>query len=468
MLTLSLAQLVNITVGQLVNDPDQVQANLQVCGASIDSRSIQHGMLFIALHGERVDGHEFVAAAQLAGACAAVVEHPVDSDLPQVLVADAAAALLDIASYWRKQFDIPVIGITGSNGKTTVKEMLASILVKAGYDALVTSGNRNNELGLPLMLLEMNQNHQLVVLEMGAGQPGDIRLLAELAQPHIGVITHIGPAHLQRLKNLQGVARTKAELFEYLATDGLAIYPLNSEQVDCLQQAAGQRQTRTFGEQPIADVSWQEHAGVMHLSSAEGGFSCRLQVPGKHNRDNAAAAAAAALALRISPAYIAEGLSHYQGYQGRLQRKAGINGAVIIDDTYNANPSSLIAALQTIVETDQQRECWLAMGDMGELGENGGQWHWHVGEQARAQGIHRLYATGELSRKAVAGFGEGAQHYVEKNVLIEALRNDIHAQVSLLVKGSRSAGMEQVVDALTVADYPTYLEETMVHHGRTS
>ncbi len=449
MLRLTLEEIARLTDGQL---SDGCQPAQQVHGVAIDSRALRPGMLFAAFRGERVDGHDFLSAADKAGAAAALVERHVDNDLPQVLVSNVGKALRVLAGYWRQQFEIPIVGITGSNGKTTVKEMLAAIVSAAGRRALVTSGNRNNELGLPLMLLELSSDHQLAVLEMGAGQPGDIQLLAELAKPQIGVITHIGPAHLERLKNLEGVARTKAELFTGLLPGGKAIYPVASEHADILQRAAAQGEVCTFGsdQSTAADMRWREVGGTLHLSSPQAELSCRLQVPGRHNRDNAAAAAAAALALQLDPDVIATGLSSYRGYQGRLQRKAGMRGSVIIDDTYNANPGSLSAALQSLAETDTDRERWLVLGDMGELGQQSSQLHRRAGEQARESGISRLYVTGELSRHAVGGFGAGAQHYPEKSELIEALQNQLHAQISLLVKGSRAAQMEQVVNALTV------------------
>ncbi len=454
MLKLSLTEVAKITGGKL---SDEQAGQQQVSGVDIDTRTLQQGMLFAAFKGTRVDGHDFVPAAQAAGAVAALVERQLEGQLPQVVVSDVHQALLKLAAYWRKQFNLPVIGVTGSNGKTTVKEMLAGILAAAGYKALITTGNRNNELGLPLMLLELNQQHQVAVLELGAGQPGDIHLLAELAQPQIGIITHIGSAHLERLKNLEGVARTKAELFANLQADGLAIYPLCCEHVELLRQAAGNLNSQTFGSRQAADVHWHETAGVVHFSFAGGELDCRLQVPGRHNRDNAAAAIIAALAMQIDPAVIAVGLSSYAGYQGRLQRKAGMRGSIIIDDTYNANPGSLTAALESLAETDNDRECWLALGDMGELGQQSPQLHWQAGEQARASGISRLYATGELSRHAIAGFGAGAEHYPEKTMLIDALQDQLNAQVSLLVKGSRAAGMELVVNALTVIDCDRHL-----------
>lgn len=455
MMYLSVADIASITAGQLVNvdSPEQM-----VTGVGIDTRMLQADMLFVAFKGEQVDGHDFLDAAQQAGAAAALVEHQVDNPLPQVIVADVHQALMQLAEHWRAQFDPLVIGITGSNGKTTVKEMLAAILASAGIRALVTSGNRNNELGLPLMLLELDQRHQVAVLEMGAGQPGDIQLLAELAKPDIGVITHIGPAHLARLGSLEGVARVKSELFQQLPEDGLAIFPQQAMHSGILQAAANCKK-QSFGsskdsqrdQQPLADIHWRSADSSMVLSTPQGDLTIELQVPGEHNCNNAAAAASVAVALGVQTKHISAGLGIYRGYRGRLQRKAGIQGSIIVDDSYNANPASLMAALQVLSETDQHRERWLAMGDMGELGEQGPQLHLNAGEQARAIGVNRLFATGELSRQAVLGFGEGAQHFADKVTMIEALREHLHGQVSLLVKGSRAARMEQVVNALTIA-----------------
>lgn len=448
MMHLTLDQVTNITKGKLHTVGEPV---VEVTGAVIDSRELTNGNLFIAFNGENVDGHDYLQAAQAAGAAAALVERWIDIDLPQVVVTNTQAALWALAKYWREQFELPVIGITGSNGKTTVKEMLASILTVAGQQILVTKGNRNNELGLPLMLLELEPQHQAAVLEMGAGQPGDIRLLASLAQPHIGVITHIGPAHIERLGSVYGVAQTKAELFACLPDDGVAIYPQQAEHVEVLEQAAGERTLMTFNGLSSADVHWQINNQQVSIHHAGDKAKVQLQVPGRHNISNATAATSAALAMGVSLADIAQGLSAYQGYRGRFQRKAGMYGSVIIDDTYNANPGSLAAALETLAETDSDRERWLAMGDMGELGNHGAQLHMSAGQQARASGVSRLFASGDLCRNAISGFGEGAEHFGEQAMLIEALQNALHSQVSLLVKGSRSASMETVVKALTLS-----------------
>ncbi len=447
MMELKLSEAAAITEARLLpgNAADSV-----IRGVAIDTRQLLPGNLFAAFKGEQVDGHAYLPQAQAAGAAAALVTHPVASELPQLVVKDALQALHALAANWRQRFSLPVVGITGSNGKTTVKQMLASILDAAGSKALVTSGNRNNELGLPLMLLELNQQHQAAVLEMGAGQPGDIQLLAALAQPDIGVITHIGPAHLERLGSLRGVAKTKGELLAGLPSGGLAIFPDNARHVELLRQAAGSRRSQTFGTADSADMRWSTKLDELHLRSTQQHLVCWMQVPGEHNCSNAAAAAMAALALGIEPGCIVQGLNDYQGYHGRLQRKPGVHGAVIVDDSYNANPASLAAALDALAVTDRSRERWLALGDMGELGNAAERLHRQAGEQARTSGIQHLFATGELCRAAVQGFGAGAQHYPDQPAMIAELRRLLHQQVTLLVKGSRAAGMERVVEALTL------------------
>ncbi|MEO7072621.1 MAG: UDP-N-acetylmuramoyl-tripeptide--D-alanyl-D-alanine ligase [Rhodanobacter sp.] len=428
-------------------------ADAGVAGVTVDSRRVRPGDLYVALRGERVDGHDYVAAAAAQGASGALVTRKVDCDLPQVLVADATLALGDLASAMRAQRDVRVVGITGSNGKTTVKTLVAGILAGHGRTH-VSAGNHNNELGLPLSLLAMPADTQFAVFEMGAGKPGDIAYLAGIARPDVGVVTLIAPAHLQRLGSIEGVAQTKGALYEALPADGVAIINADDAFAPFFAGLAGPRRVLHFGLAKPAEVSARdiEHAeaGSRFVLVTPGGEAAvRLPLPGRHNVLNALAAAAVALALDVPLATIVAGLDQARGVSGRLQRCAATDGGTLIDDTYNANPGSMAAAIDTLLLS--AGEHWLVLGDMAELGAAAQALHATLGVQARERGVDRLLAVGALGVATVAGFGAGGEHFADKDALIAALRGQLHAGVTCLVKGSRSAGMEQVVAALADA-----------------
>ncbi|MHB1057799.1 MAG: UDP-N-acetylmuramoyl-tripeptide--D-alanyl-D-alanine ligase [Rhodanobacter sp.] len=424
--------------------------DVEVTGVAIDTRKLQPGDLFVAIKGERADGHDYLAEAAARGAVAALVTRKVDSELPQVLVNDAGLALGDLASAVRAQRDVRVVGITGSNGKTTVKTLVASILSCHGRTH-VSAGNYNNELGLPLTLLAMPQDTEYAVLEMGAGKPGDIAYLAAIARPDIGLVTLIAPAHLARMGSIEGVAETKGALYQALPADGIAIINADDAFASFFGGLAGARKVLRFGlEQPAdvgADIVEQRVDGSRFvLGTPQGDAEVALPLPGRHNIANALAATAVALALAVPLDTIVAGLEQVPGVAGRLRREVAAGGWTLIDDSYNANPSSMAAAIDTLLLAAGER--WLVLGDMAELGADARALHAGIGARARVRGVDRLFAVGPLGAATVEAFGAGGEHFEDKAALIAALQAQLHAGVTCLVKGSRSAGMEQVVAAL--------------------
>jgi UDP-N-acetylmuramoyl-tripeptide--D-alanyl-D-alanine ligase len=432
------------TRGRLLGDDVTIQ------GVNIDTRKLKPGDLFVAIKGERVDGHDFAAEAAAQGALALLVTRRLNSALPQILVDDTQLALGDLASAVRAQSDVRVVGITGSNGKTTVKTLAASILARQGRTH-VNAGNYNNELGLPLTLLAMPADAQYAVLEMGAGKPGDIDYLAAIARPDIGLVNTIAPAHLERMGSVEGVAETKGALYQSLPADGIAIINADDAFARFFEGLAGSRQLLRFGLEQPAEVSAQIieqrlDGSRFVLRTPLGEAEVQLPLPGRHNIANALAAAAIGLALRVPLSSIVEGLQDAPVVAGRLNQQAMPGDWTLIDDSYNANPGSVAAAIDTLALATGER--WLVLGDMAELGGDARALHAAIGRQARARGIERLYAVGPLSAATVQAFGTGATHYSEQSALIDALRTQLHAGVSCLIKGSRSAAMDRVVAAL--------------------
>jgi UDP-N-acetylmuramoyl-tripeptide--D-alanyl-D-alanine ligase len=422
----------------------------EITGVAIDTRKLQPGDLFVAIKGERADGHDYLDEAAARGAVAALVTRKVDGELPQVLVNDTELALGDLASAVRAQRDVRVVGITGSNGKTTVKTLVASILSRHGRTH-VSAGNFNNELGLPLSLLSMPQDTEYAVFEMGAGKPGDIAYLAAIARPDIGLVTLIAPAHLARMGSIEGVAETKGALYQALPADGIAIINADDAFASFFGGLAGARRQLRFGlDQPAdvgADIIEQRVDGSRFvLSTPHGDAEVALPLPGRHNIANALAATAVALALEVPLETIVTGLEQVPGVAGRLRRETMDGGWTLIDDSYNANPSSMAAAIDTLLLAGGER--WLVLGDMAELGADARALHAGIGVRARERGVDRLFAVGPLGVATVEAFGAGGEHFDDKAALIAALKSRVHAGVTCLVKGSRSAGMEQVVAAL--------------------
>lgn len=419
-------------------------------GVSTDSRTLKPGALFFALRGPNFDGHDHLADAQAAGAAAAVVEHGTDVTLlPQVQVADTRQALGDLASAWRRHCGTPLVAVTGSNGKTTVKEMCRSILARRG-SVLATEGNLNNEIGVPLTLLRLTRQHRHAVVEMGASSAGEIRYLAGMARPDVALITNAGPAHLAGFGSVEGVARAKAEIFSGLAAQGMAIINADDPHAELWQELAGGHQQLLFGLDNNAPVSarWQATAAGsrVELHTPAGDVTVQLPLPGRHNVMNLLAAVSVALTLDIDLETIRAGLEGMQGVTGRMSGLLAAGGARLIDDSYNANPLSLQAAIDVLA--DQPARRILVIGDMGELGEEAAHLHFEAGQYARKKGIDALYSLGSLSRECSAGFGIGAQHFSELPGLLEALAAVLDSHTTVLVKGSRSAHMERVVAAL--------------------
>ncbi len=421
-----------------------VDSQLGFTGVTTDSRAVVPGMLFAAMAGAQVDGHDFIDQAVAAGAVAVLVERPVDCPVPQLRVANTLHALGELARAWRQSLAPRVAAITGSNGKTTTKELLASILRQSG-SVHATAGNYNNELGLPLTLFGLSASHQFAVLEMGAGKAGDIRYLAGIAEPEVGLITNVGPAHLEGFGDEEGVARAKGELYAALPASGFAVLNLDEPYLPLWQGLLQCQQVLTFGHSPAADVRLTPAASGPRVSTPAGAFDLQLNLPGAHNVQNALAATAMALALDQSLDDIHAGLAATRPVAGRLNVQRARGGWLVIDDSYNANPASLKAALEVL--TAEPGEAWLALGDMRELGANSDQLHATMGEMARTLGVVRLLAYGPRSRQSVQAFGAGGEHFSSREELLEALRADLHPGVCLLVKGSRSMGMEEVVAA---------------------
>lgn len=423
--------------------------DLMVRGVATDTREAMPGALFVALKGENFDGHDFIGKAKEAGAIAALVERPLASDLPQVIVADTLLALGDLASHARAQHRARVVGITGSNGKTTVKTLVAAILSLHGKTH-VNAGNYNNEIGLPLSLLAMPEDTQYAVFEMGAGKPGDIDYLASIARPEIGLVNNIGPAHLERMGSLEGIAETKGALYAALPAHGVAVINADEAFANLFTGLNRAERVIRFGLDKPADVSAEiRKLGAesrFALRTPDGSVEIALPLAGRHNVANALAAAAIALALDVPLATIERGLESAPAVKGRLVRHAMPGGWTLIDDSYNANPASTAAAIATLVEAPE--EAWLVLGDMRELGPQARELHAQIGALAKKSGIAWLYTVGELSRAAAAAFGEGAQHFADQESLTRALAADVRAGVNVLVKGSRGSAMDKVVKAL--------------------
>jgi UDP-N-acetylmuramoyl-tripeptide--D-alanyl-D-alanine ligase len=417
---------------------------------AIDTRTLKPGDLFAAFKGERVDGHDYLAQAAAAGAVGALVSRKVDVDLPQVLVDDVEAALGDLASAVRAQRHARVIGITGSNGKTTVKTLVASILSLHGRTH-VSAGSFNNEIGLPLTLLSMPEDAEYAVLEMGAGKPGDIAYLAAIARPDIGLVNIIAPAHLERMGSVEAVAETKGALYQALPADGTAIINADDAFAGFFAGLAGTRRVLRFGLEHKADVGadiveQRADGSLFVLSTPVGDAEVELALPGRHNVANALAAACVALALEVPLDTLVAGLERARPVEGRLRREAMPGGWTLIDDSYNANPSSMAAAIDTLALAGGER--WLVLGDMAELGPAARALHAGVGAKARERGIERLFAVGPLGAATVEAFGAGGAHFADQAALLAALAAGLHEGVTCLVKGSHSAGMDKVAAGL--------------------
>ena len=420
---------------------------------STDSRTAGAGALFVALRGERFDAHDFLAQVAAGGAAAVVAEQLPDGfTLPALLVPDTLAALGQIANSWRAQFAIPVIGVTGSNGKTTVKEMIAAILAAAhGEDArLATRGNLNNEIGVPLTLMRLEASHRAAVVELGMNHPGEIARLTRIAAPTIGLVNNAQREHQEFMHTVEAVAQENGCVIAGLDRDGVAVFPGDDTYSALWQGLAGQRRTITFGLSDACSVrcthTAAEFGSALEVTALGARFAIRLAAAGQHNVRNALAAIACALAAGVPQDAIVRGLESFAPVNGRLQKKAAACGATVIDDTYNANPDSVRAAIDVLAQAAAPRV--LVLGDMGEVGTQGKQFHEEIAAYALSRGIATVLATGELARHMA---GAGIRHFEQFDELLAALDSTLGSKsdATVLVKGSRFMKMERVVAHLT-------------------
>lgn len=419
-------------------------------GISTDTRTLRRDELFFALEGPNFDGSDYLDTAQELGAAGAVVSRLVDANIAQIKVDDTRRALGSFGAAWREQHDVTVIGITGSNGKTTLKELVKACLSQQA-PTLATQGNLNNDIGMPLMLARIEDKHRFAVFEMGANHAGEIEYLTALANPDVVVITNAAAAHLEGFGSIDGVARAKGEILQNPDRPRTAVLNADDAYFDYWCTLVADIRMLSFGRSASADVyadevvaSGEQSQFRLHLPSAE--LDICLPLAGLHNVRNACAAAAVACSLGINATQIKKALEGVSPVSGRLQALPGANGATLFDDSYNANPLSVLAAAEFLSQLSG--ESWLVLGDMKELGSDAAVLHREVGEAARASGIDRLFALGELSRNTVEGFGEHASWYGSIDALVDELSQKLNSSVNVLVKGSRSMHMERVVDAL--------------------
>jgi UDP-N-acetylmuramoyl-tripeptide--D-alanyl-D-alanine ligase len=447
-----LATLARVTGGVLHG------ANASFGRVASDSRSIAAGDLFVALRGERYDAHDFVADVAGRGAAGALVNRLVSVHIAQVVVPEVLGGLTEFARAWRRDFAGTVVGITGSNGKTTVKEMTGAILAQRGA-CLVTQGNLNNHIGVPLTVARLTPEHRYGVIEMGANHPGEIAHLASIAAPDVGLVINAGPAHLEGFGGIEGVARAKGEMFEALSADGTAVINADDRFADLwrgLARRAGRQVL--FGMRATADfratdvqtrLAGEGFVTQFELECPLGRRSIALNLGGEHNVMNALAAAAAAHAAGARLDDIERGLAAMQPVSGRMQLKPALGGARLIDDSYNANPGSVLAGLRSLAAIPGER--WLVLGEMAELGAQSAGLHSDIGLVARESGVARLLAVGPETRHAVEAFGPGASWFANVDELVAAAGPALHPGVTVLIKGSRVNRLERVAAALAAA-----------------
>src|SRR5688572_12572774 len=401
-------------------------ADVAFTGVSTDSRGIKAGDLFVALRGERFDGHDFLASAAAAGAAATMIDRSYqgESPAPALIVDDTRRSLGDLARYWRARFAPALVAVTGSNGKTTVKEMLAAIfrMHAAESAVLATRGNLNNDIGLPLTLLGLRHAHRWCAIELGMNHKGEIAYLAGIARPTVALVNNAQREHLEFMRSVEEVAAENASVYGALSDEGVAVINADDAHAAFFRRCAGQRRTVDFGLAAGAVTGrfrLERLSSEIHLVTPAGEADATLAIPGLHNVRNALAAAACAFSVDIPPRAIAEGLSAFRPYTGRLQVKRAADGATVIDDSYNANPDSVRAAIDVLASCPAPTA--LVLGDMGEVGDHGPQFHREVGEYARAKGVSQLLALGEATRDAVDAFGDGARHFAGVEDLVSKI-----------------------------------------------
>ena len=427
-----------------------IGADALVQSVGSDSRHIIKNQLFVGIKGEHFDGNSYALEAINQGAAAVLVSDANTQASAALVVQDTRLALGQLAKHWREKFKIPLVAVTGSNGKTTVKEMIAAILSAAKGSVLATQGNLNNDIGMPMTLLKMRAEHTVAVIEMGMNHLGEIDYLTRLAKPNVAVINNAGTAHIGEVGSRENIAKAKGEIFAGLADDGIAVINTDDDFADYWKSLNKNRKILTFALDAKADVtaSYQtlDGASQLQLTTPSGSIGFRLNMLGKHNISNALAASACAVALGVSNADIARGLESFSGVKGRLQRKNGLNGAALIDDTYNANPDSMKAAIDVLA--NQAGKLIFVMGDMAELGADSAQMHAEIGAYANQKGVHQLLCFGETSQRASLEFGVNAKHYASLPALLEAVSGLMNKDTTVLVKGSRFMQMERVVNAI--------------------
>ncbi|QLZ70147.1 UDP-N-acetylmuramoyl-tripeptide--D-alanyl-D- alanine ligase [Legionella sp. PC1000] len=436
------------TVAALLAQPCQINAELT--GICTDSRELKPGSLFIAIQGERFDGHDFIKEAETRGAVAAVVNHAVDGvHIPQFVVPDPIQALAKIAAAHRQNIHCPVIALTGSNGKTTTKEMIAAILPAPSH---ATKGNFNNHIGAPLSILQLNSTHRYAVFELGANHPGEIAHTVAVVHPDVTLINNIAPAHVEGFGSIDGVARAKGEIHQGLSLAGIAVVNDDDAYAHFWDELLIDKKVLRFSLDHVADIYAQDvvldanGCGQFSLIVPNGQADIHLKVPGLHNVRNALAAAACCHAVGISIKEIQNGLNCFGGVKGRLTILEGKNNSIVIDDTYNANLRSVLAALEVLAEHPGKKI--FVFGDMGELGIWASQHHQEVGFAARRLGIDQLLSCGSNSKLAAEAFGAGGEHFTNQEQLVQNLVEKLSPNTVVLVKGSRSSAMEKIVHQL--------------------
>ena len=425
---------------------------------STDSRTLSAGALFVALSGERFDGHDYVARARENGAAGALVERRVEVDVPQLIVTDSKRAFGIAAGTWRSRFSLPVIAVAGSNGKTTVTQMVAAIL-GAAYgerNRLATRGNLNNDIGVPLMLWQLSKQHRAAVIEVGMNHPGEIAYLAQLVQPTIALVNNAQREHQEFMQSIEATAYENGETIAALSDEGVAVFPADDTCAPIWRQLSGTRRVIDFAldASAVGTATFvpEEDGARVSLATPAGVIDVRLASGGLHDARNALAAAACSVAADIGAEAIAAGLNAWRPVAGR-GTKLRIKDCDVIDDTYNANPDSVRAAIDLLAAAPAPRV--LVLGDMGEVGVRGPEFHREMGLYARARGIDSLFATGPLMRETAQAFGANAAHFDDIGALIDALRRSLRAGATVLVKGSRFMQMERVVQALSAQQTET-------------
>lgn len=424
-------------------DAELIGEDVQLSAFSIDTRTLQPGDLYIAIEGDRFDGHDYCRAAEDKGAGGFVVHNEIDSDLPQLKVDNTRKALGQLAKMWADQFQVPTVAVTGSNGKTTVKEMIAAILSRLG-PVLATEGNFNNDIGVPLTLLRLREHHQYAVIEIGANHVGEVGMLSRLVQPDVALVNNVGEAHLEGFGSIEAVAQAKSEIFEGLSSDGWAVVNADDRFADHMRKSAAHAHVHEFGTSEDAAVRLLPDPELM-IFTGDNTLEPRFSLLGLHNQLNATAATAVAQCMDVQAGAIVLGLGEIRAVNGRLNRKAGFNGSVLIDDTYNANPDSVRAAIDVLVQRGGTRV--LVLGDLAELGPDEINMHAALGAYAQDAGIEYLFTVGSLSAHASGAFS-GGQHCDSQDVLVECVRNKLASGTTVLVKGSRGSRMELVANEL--------------------